>query len=79
MEKICSATRSACVESCAKTVNVPVHLDFKKAQKEWHKVFDLPSLFQILSKSGDRPYMIVAGNTAHGKNCSKANDLGRTS
>lgn len=44
---------------------VPVHLNFNDAN-EWHKVFDLQSLFDILSKSGKKPYMLVAGNTAHG-------------
>lgn len=44
----------------------PVHLNFTDDNKEWHKVFDLQSVFDILDKSGKKPYMLVAGNTAHG-------------
>lgn len=34
--------------------------------KHWHKVTTVASVFDILEKCGDVPYMFVAGNTAHG-------------
>lgn len=62
LTKVCSKTGNSCAGSCHKK---PVHLSFND-DKEWHKVFDLTSLFDVLSKAGNRPYMLVAGNTAHG-------------
>ncbi|XP_037034825.1 indole-3-acetaldehyde oxidase-like isoform X2 [Bradysia coprophila] len=63
LTKVCPKTGSPCAGSCHK---VPVHLNLNDNQREWHKVFDLQSLFDVLSKSGNKPYMLVAGNTAHG-------------
>lgn len=64
--KICPKTFNQCVGVCHKASNAAVRLYFTDTQSEWHKVFDLQSLFDILSKSGDKPYMLVGGNTAHG-------------
>lgn len=64
LTKVCPKTGSPCAGSCHKR---PVHLKLNDNQKEWHKVFDLSSLFDVLSKSGNKPYMLVAGNTAHGR------------
>lgn len=44
----------------------PIHINFTDDSKEWHKVFDVKTVFDILDKSGQKPYMLVAGNTAHG-------------
>lgn len=40
-------------------------------ERQWHKVYTIKSLLDILSKSGTAPYMLVAGDTAHGKLCVK--------
>lgn len=63
---MCPKKFSQCAGLCHQVSKVPVRLDFTDEQKEWHKVFDLESLFDIISKSGHKPYMLVAGNTAHG-------------
>ncbi|XP_059612857.1 uncharacterized protein LOC132259308 [Phlebotomus argentipes] len=34
--------------------------------KEWHKVLNMQDIFTIFQASGDKKYMLVAGNTAHG-------------
>ncbi|XP_055686273.1 uncharacterized protein LOC129791793 [Lutzomyia longipalpis] len=34
--------------------------------REWHKVLNLEDIFAIFKASGDKSYMLVAGNTAHG-------------
>lgn len=67
LTKVCRNTGNPCAGSCHKASKVPVRLNFKDATKEWYKAYDLQSIFDILSKSGNRPYMLVAGNTAHGK------------
>lgn len=66
LAKICPKSKISCAESCHKVSKMPIHLNCKDDQIEWHKIFDLQSLFDILTKSGDKPYMLVAGNTAHG-------------
>ncbi|KAJ6644053.1 Xanthine dehydrogenase [Pseudolycoriella hygida] len=66
LSKVCPKTGSPCAGSCHKVPKVPVHLNFGEGNKQWHKVYDLQSLFNVLSKSGSKPYMLVAGNTAHG-------------
>lgn len=37
-----------------------------KDDKQWHKVTEVQAIFDILDKIGTKPYMLVAGNTAHG-------------
>lgn len=34
--------------------------------REWHKVYNVSEISQILSTSADKKCMLVAGNTAHG-------------
>lgn len=62
----CPKNRDSCEESCNRVSNVPIHVNWNDDRKEWHKIFDLKALFDILSKSGNEPYMLVAGDTAHG-------------
>ena len=35
-------------------------------EQEWHKVYNVKDVCAILDKVGYTPYMLVAGNTAHG-------------
>ena len=37
-----------------------------EANKEWIKVYTVDEIFASLAKVGEKPYMLVAGNTAHG-------------
>lgn len=67
LQKVCAKTRAACSGSCSKTSTQPIHIKFKDTTTEWHKVFDLPSLFYILSRSSFQPYILIGGNTAHGE------------
>lgn len=62
----CTKNRNSCEGSCNRVSNAPIHVNWNDDRKEWHKIFDLQSLFDILSKSGNKPYMLVVGNTAHG-------------
>ena len=43
----------------------PVHLKFENAQ--WFKVTSMNEIFEIFDKVGNAPYILVGGNTAHGK------------
>lgn len=65
--KVCPKTGNECSGKCKQVNNTKkgLHLTFADG-REWHKVFNLNDIFVILEKSGDRPYMLVAGNTAHG-------------
>lgn len=36
-------------------------------EKRWHKVSTIAEVFDILQNCGNEPYILVAGNTAHGK------------
>lgn len=63
-KKTCPKTGKACGGKC-ESANKSVHLT-SDDDKEWHKVYTVQEVFDILDKSGKRPYMLVAGNTAHG-------------
>ncbi|XP_058123363.1 uncharacterized protein LOC131294469 [Anopheles ziemanni] len=68
--RICPKTNMACSGECPTAAakidpGRPVQLVFDDA-KEWHKVFTIPDIFTIFTNIRDRPYMLVAGNTAHG-------------
>lgn len=65
LTKICPKTGSACGGICHKADKKNVQMSFEGKQ-EWHKVFNLKDLFDILNTIGNRSYMLVAGNTAHG-------------
>lgn len=76
--KICPKTNTACSAKCPVAASLiepgrPVHL-VAGDDREWHKVYTLAEIFAIFSKIGTRPYMLLAGNTAHGKpseNCGR--------
>lgn len=34
--------------------------------KQWYKVYQITQIFECFERIGNRPYMLVAGNTAHG-------------
>lgn len=53
-----------CAETCPKVTSKPFVL--KSDGKQWFKVTELEDIFDIFSTIGDAPYMLVAGNTAHG-------------
>lgn len=64
LTKICPKTGSACAGLCNKGSGA-LKMTFDD-QKEWYKVTTVDEIFKIFEKSGDKPYMLVGGNTAHG-------------
>ncbi|KAG4067578.1 hypothetical protein HA402_005350 [Bradysia odoriphaga] len=64
LPKMCPETGSACAGRCHKTKGT-LRLNFDD-EKRWHKVTSIDEIFDIFAKSDDTPYMLVAGNTAHG-------------
>ncbi|XP_055609369.1 xanthine dehydrogenase/oxidase-like [Uranotaenia lowii] len=77
LTKICPKTGSACAGKCSAAGKINdkkgVHLSFDE-DKEWHKVYNVTDIFAIFEKIGNKPYMLVAGNTAHGV-YRRSNDL----
>lgn len=65
LPKICSNTGKPCQEKCDVVPKKGLHLTFED-KREWHKVYNIHDVFVIFEKIGNRPYMLVAGNTAHG-------------
>ncbi|KAL9699930.1 hypothetical protein quinque_003371 [Culex quinquefasciatus] len=65
LPKICQNTGKPCQGRCGPLVKKGLHLVFEN-QREWHKVYNVQDVFAILEKVESRPYMLVAGNTAHG-------------
>lgn len=71
LTKTCPKTGSACAGKCPSAqdraeAKRPVRLVFEDA-KEWHRVSQVADIFAIFEKIGTKPYMLVAGNTAHGE------------
>lgn len=64
MTKTCPKTGSPCAGLCNKS-KAALNIHFAD-EREWYKVTTVDEIFSILEKSGDKPYMFVAGNTAHG-------------
>lgn len=54
----------SCTERCAGVTAKSCHL--KSNGKQWFNVTELKAIFEIFSTIGNLPYMLVAGNTAHG-------------
>lgn len=63
MGKICPKTGSVCSKTCTPALNENVKLAFDDG-KQWFKVTELKEIFD---KMTNEPYMLVAGNTAHGE------------
>lgn len=65
--EMCSKTGSKCTGKCAMsmTKNQNVSLEFVD-NREWRKIYNITDLFSTFDKIRSRPYMLVAGNTAHG-------------
>lgn len=53
-----------CAESCPK-VTVKSY-NISNSGKQWFKVTELKEIFEIFATIGNVPYILVAGNTAHG-------------
>lgn len=80
--KYCKRTGTICGQAIAGGMcrsGVP-HCDNKETidltfmdDRKWYKVYTIKSLLDILSKSGNSPYMLVAGDTAHGVYRRKSN------
>ncbi|XP_058831556.1 uncharacterized protein LOC131690075 [Topomyia yanbarensis] len=69
LTKTCPKTGSPCAGKCSaieKTnTQQPIRMVFEN-DSEWYKVYNSNDIFAIFDKIGAKPYMLVAGNTAHG-------------
>lgn len=85
LQQYCKRTGTICGQAIAggmcRSQNAP-HCNDKEAMmmdltfvddRKWYKVYNIKSLLDILSKSGNSPYMLVAGDTAHGVYRRKSN------
>lgn len=65
--KSCPKTGSPCAGKCSAMIKSPkaVNISFEN-DCEWHKVYSVKEIFDLLGKIGGKPYILVAGNTAHG-------------
>jgi len=65
--KICSKTRSPCEGNCKKAEQKGIikPLTFSD-DRMWYRTFTTAEIFKVFEQIGDKPYMLVAGNTAHG-------------
>lgn len=70
LPKRCPSSGKLCEGLCRKQkkdADTPVHISSKTDGRQWHKVYHLAELFEVLSKvAANEKYMLVAGNTAHG-------------
>lgn len=64
MNKTCPKTGSPCAGICHKPKGT-LSMVFDD-EKRWHKVSTIEEIFNIFENFGNQPYMLVAGNTAHG-------------
>lgn len=66
--KKCPKTGSDCSGSCKDKLKngFPKSLHLTVGDREWHKVYDVSEISQILGNSSGKKYMLVSGNTAHG-------------
>lgn len=66
--KKCPKSGLACSGKCGKDAvdvsGMPVHVQLEGA--EWFRVVSVKQLFETLALVGDKTYMLVGGNTAHG-------------
>lgn len=70
IEDLCSKSNRTCLGKCPITKKIydkkGIHMSFIE-NKEWHKIYNLNEVFMILEKIGSKPYMLIGGNTAHGR------------
>ncbi|XP_035910085.1 xanthine dehydrogenase 1-like [Anopheles stephensi] len=69
-KRTCPKTGSPCAGKCVSAKDRidpkrPVRMVFEDA-REWHRVTQMSDIFAIFEQIGNKPYMLVAGNTAHG-------------
>jgi xanthine dehydrogenase/oxidase len=67
--KTCPKTGTACAGKCSASEEINVNQTMKLTfddDREWHKVYSIKEIFDTFGKIGDKPYMLVSGNTAHG-------------
>ncbi|XP_039443074.1 xanthine dehydrogenase/oxidase-like [Culex pipiens pallens] len=62
--KVCPKSGQVCAGSCS-AVQQPIRMIFED-QTELHKVCNVSGIFTIFNQIGNKPYMLIAGNTAHG-------------
>lgn len=60
---LCKTTGTPCASQCAPEI---VKKCFPMATAEWRKPLTLAQIFEVLTTVGNRKYMLVGGNTAHG-------------
>lgn len=69
--KICPKNGKVCNKPCGDkiidTAEPPSYIFVEIGDEKWFKVYKLADLLEVLNKIGDVKYMLVAGNTAHGK------------
>lgn len=62
--RVCQKTGELCLGKC-QTWQRPLELSFPD-DVQWYKVTTVQQIFDVFDKIGTKPYMLVAGNTAHG-------------
>ncbi|XP_058461613.1 uncharacterized protein LOC131436745 [Malaya genurostris] len=69
LTKLCPKTGTTCSGKCSAIEQIrakqPIRMIFEN-DTEWHKVYNIDEIFSVLEKIGEKPYMLVAGNTKHG-------------
>ena len=65
--KICSKTGIPCEGNCKKVEQKGIikPLTFSD-DRMWYRTFTTAEIFKVFEQIGEKPYMLVAGNTAHG-------------
>lgn len=62
---MCPKTGLYCRKTCGNATEKYFSFDFEN-EKEWHRVVEVKEIFEVFQRIGEKPYMLVAGNTAHG-------------
>lgn len=69
--RTCPKSGVACAEKCSAAASekslVGKHLSLAfDTLHSWHKVFSIKDIFAVFGEIAEKPYILVAGNTAHG-------------
>ena len=66
--RTCPKTGTACAGKCSASEKIErKHFSITfDDEREWHKVYNLEETFKVMGTIKYRPYILVAGNTAHG-------------